>query len=177
MLGVASALAETNGKLDFFTELEWGVEIHILTSHQLAVDQDKCFGLVGEGGSKLSVMLRGISIRLLQSPGRLAGGSNRPSSPGAACVRKTGGGRRRRRGKGHRVNLFFSSDDSLLHPCREDLNQNVNVGASEGSGLWDMLVLIIWSELELLCSTTECVFPRCSVTGITQSSTGGEVCC
>lgn len=56
-------LAETNGKLDFFTELEWGVGIHILTSHQRAVDQDKCFGLVGEGGSKLSLMLRGILIR------------------------------------------------------------------------------------------------------------------
>ena len=59
----------------------------------------------------------------------------------------------------------------------EDLNQNVNAGASEGPGLWDMLVLIIRSELELLCSTTECVFPRCSVTGITQSSTGLEVRC
>lgn len=61
-------LAETNGKLDFFTELEWGVEIHILASHQLAVDQNKCFGLVGEGGSKLSVMLSGILIRFLQPP-------------------------------------------------------------------------------------------------------------
>lgn len=168
-------LAETNGKLDFFTELEWGAEIYILTSHQLAVDQDKCFGLVGEGGSKLSVMLCGTLIRFLQSPpGCREGGSNRPSSPGAACARRTGWRQRRGR-RGRRVNLFFLMTPSST--SAEDLNQNVNVGASEGPGLWDMLVLIIWSELELLCSTTECVFPRCSVTGITQSSTGVQVCC
>lgn len=61
-------LAETNGKLDFFTELEWGVGIHILTSHQRAADQDKCFGLVGDRGSKLSLMLCGTLIRFPQSP-------------------------------------------------------------------------------------------------------------
>lgn len=60
--------AETNGKLDFFTELEWGGGIHILTSHQQAVDQEKCFGLVGDGGGKLAMMLCGILIRYLQPP-------------------------------------------------------------------------------------------------------------
>lgn len=101
-------LAETNGKLDFFTELEWGVEIHILTSHQLAVDQNKCFGLVGEGGSKLCVMLCGISICFLQSPpGCLEDQTDlhlpeQPVREGQGG--RTGGGRR---AKGHRVNLFF----------------------------------------------------------------------
>ncbi|KAK5909298.1 hypothetical protein CesoFtcFv8_003242 [Champsocephalus esox] len=42
--------------------------IHILTSHQRAVDQEKCFGLVGGGGGKLALMLRGISIRFLLPP-------------------------------------------------------------------------------------------------------------
>lgn len=42
--------------------------IHILTSHQRAVDQEKCFGLVGDGGGKLALMLRGISMRFPQSP-------------------------------------------------------------------------------------------------------------
>lgn len=37
----------------------------------------------------------------------------------------------------------------------EDLNQNVNGGASQGFGLWQMLVLIIQSESELLCSTAK----------------------
>lgn len=39
-----------------------------MTSHQQAVDQEKCFGLVGEGGGKLALMLRGISMRFPQSP-------------------------------------------------------------------------------------------------------------
>lgn len=60
--------AETNGKLDFFTELEWGGGIHILTSHQQAVDQEKCFWLVGDGSGKLAMMLRGILIRYPQPP-------------------------------------------------------------------------------------------------------------
>lgn len=40
--------AETNGKLDFFTELEssW---IHILTIHLDERDQEKCFGLSESG--------------------------------------------------------------------------------------------------------------------------------
>lgn len=38
--------AETNGKLDFFTELESGT-IHILTIHQDERDQEKCFRLSG----------------------------------------------------------------------------------------------------------------------------------
>ena len=40
--------AETNGKLDFFTELEssW---IHILTIHPDEPDQEKCFGLSESG--------------------------------------------------------------------------------------------------------------------------------
>ena len=40
--------AETNGKLDFFTELE-SRTIHILTIHQVERDQEKCFGLSGRG--------------------------------------------------------------------------------------------------------------------------------
>lgn len=32
------------------------------------VDQEKCFGLVGEGGGKLALMLRGILMGFLQSP-------------------------------------------------------------------------------------------------------------
>lgn len=39
-----------------------------MTSHQQAVDQEKCFGLVGDGGSKLAMMLCGILIRYLQPP-------------------------------------------------------------------------------------------------------------
>lgn len=39
--------AETNGKLDFFTELE-SKTIHILTIHQDERDQEKCFGLSGK---------------------------------------------------------------------------------------------------------------------------------
>lgn len=39
-----------------------------MTSHQQAVDQEKCFGLVGEGGSKLALMLCGILMRFPQSP-------------------------------------------------------------------------------------------------------------
>lgn len=110
-------LAQTNGKLDFFTELEWGVEIHILTCHQLAVDQDKCFGIVGEGGSKLSVMLRGTLIRFLQSPPGCREDQSDlhlPEQP----VRGGQGGSRGGGGELKATELTFFSDDSLLHPCR-----------------------------------------------------------
>lgn len=90
------------------------MEIHILTSHQLAVDQDKRFGL-GEGGSKLSVMLGGLWIRFLQPPP----GSNRPSSLWEPPLR---GGQGGGRGGGAELKAtvltFFFPDDSLLHPCR-----------------------------------------------------------
>lgn len=117
------------------------MEIHILTSHQLAVDQDKCFGLVGEGGSKLSVMLRGILIRFLQSPPGCREDQTDLHLP-EQLVRGGQGGSRGGGGELKATELTFFLMTPSSTPA-EDLNQNVNVGASEGPGLWDMLVLII----------------------------------
>lgn len=116
--------------------------IHILTSHQRAVDQDKCFGLVGGRGSKLSLMLCGTLIRFPQSPPGCRGDQTDLHLP-EQTVRGGQGGARGGGGelKATELTFFFLMTPSST--SAEDLNQNVNAGASEGAGLWDMLVLII----------------------------------
>ena len=84
--------------------------IHILTSHQRAVDQEKCFRLVGEGAGKLALMLCGISIRFPQPPPgckedqTLLHLQDQPVEGGQDGGGGGGGGGEL---KGRRVNLFF----------------------------------------------------------------------
>lgn len=76
-----------------------------MTSHQRAVDQEKCFGLVGEGGGKLALMRRGILIRFLQSPpGCREDQTHLHLQDQTVKGGQDGGGGEL---KGHRVNLFF----------------------------------------------------------------------
>lgn len=90
--------AETNGKLDFFTELEWGGGVDPY------IDKPST-------GRRSGEVLRTCRRRLRQTgsdapwhldmlPAATAGlrwGSNPPSSPGPACGGRTGWRRRRRR--------------------------------------------------------------------------------
>lgn len=66
-----------------------------------------------------------------------------------------------------RVNLS-RPDDSPPHPEPESKCKWPK--SPRGAGLWDLLVSITWSESESLSSETKQVFPRRSVTGITESS-------
>lgn len=146
-----------------------------MTTHQRAVDQEKCFGLVGGGGSKLALMLCGISIRFLQPP------LDQTCLHLQACGGRVGEGREGEESV-KAAELTFFSDDFPPPPPPSLLllggpESKCKCCVSLGAGLWDLFVLIIRSESESLCSTTKCVFPRCSVTGITQSSAGFVLRC
>lgn len=78
-----------------------------MTSHQRAVDQEKCFGLVGEGGGKLALMLRGILIRFLQAPPGCREDQTHLHLQDRIVEGGQDGGGGGGELKGHRVNLLF----------------------------------------------------------------------
>lgn len=160
---------EPNGKLDFFhwIRVRWvgGADPYIdKPSTGTRQIRRRALDLSARTTAKRTLMLCGVWIR------RLLGQSNLSSFPEQNCGE---------RGWRERVELLAAPPPPPPpFPPIQDLNQNVNGTASEGSrGPWDRPVLILRSEYESLCLTTKCVFPWHWVTRIAQSSAGFSLGC